>query len=146
MPRSAYLIDRKYAVNSFCGTSIYFRGHGNAMPLPFVTFFFFTAVFMHLNHNRSSRGTAPVRLLYIREDCGCRAPTVWSIYLKIAVNYYQYSYKKRGGNPPLCLTMKPKLNQPKLSKRELSPKLVLHGLQFLVHTPVKRSLQSFCRC
>ncbi|MBD2203556.1 hypothetical protein H6G33_29770 [Calothrix sp. FACHB-1219] len=35
------------------------------------------------------RGTAPVRLLYIPEDCRCRAPTVLSIYLKIAVSYVQ---------------------------------------------------------
>ncbi len=46
MPRSFHLIYLKYAVylntnlNSVCCTSIYSRGHGNAMPLPFVAFFF----------------------------------------------------------------------------------------------------------
>ncbi|WP_206758348.1 hypothetical protein, partial [Calothrix parietina] len=44
-----------------------------------------TAVFTYLNHICRSRGTAPVKLLYVPKDCLCRAPTVWSIYLKIAV-------------------------------------------------------------
>jgi hypothetical protein len=45
-----------------------------------------TAVSVVIEPQIQGRGTAPVRLLYIPEDCGCRAPTAWSIYVKIAVN------------------------------------------------------------
>jgi hypothetical protein len=44
-----------------------------------------TAILVVIEPQIQTRGTAPVRLLYVPEDSGCRAPTAWYVYLKNAL-------------------------------------------------------------